>query len=124
MIGGKIIVVGGTTEPTPMPGCASLDPANLTAGWTACQNMPTTGQHHMAGGTDGSQLFVWGGRGYAALDFHARFNPISNQWSTPAAGKLPVGRAGRIAPKGDRCRLSTPAISGPEDTSSAPPPST
>ena len=94
VIAGKIVVVGGTNEPTPINGCAILDPANLAAGWSACPALPSTGQHHMAGGTDGSRLFVWGGRGFSPLDFHARFDLAANQWTTPTAGKLPVGRAG------------------------------
>ncbi len=96
LIGGKIVVTGGAlSSDLAQNGCAVLDPSASPLAWTACKALPSTGQHHMASGTDGTSLFVWGGRGFSPLDFAARFNPLADQWSSPAAARLPDGgRAG------------------------------
>jgi N-acetylneuraminic acid mutarotase len=96
LIGGKLVVTGGAlSSDLAQNGCAVLDPSASPLAWTACKALPSTGQHHMASGTDGTSLFVWGGRGFSPLDFAARFDPVADQWSSPAAARLPDGgRAG------------------------------
>ena len=86
---------GGTTQ------AARYDPATNT--WSALPNMPR-GVNHAASATDGSRLFVFGGRegrnelgnGIATVQV---YDPAANRWtSSDAAGSnlrpLPIARGG------------------------------
>jgi N-acetylneuraminic acid mutarotase len=84
-IDGKIYAAGGiTTGGFTVGNCAVYDPA--TDAWTALAQMPDGGRNHAAVATDGTKLFVFGGRrggnfvtnGYDSVMI---YDPVSDSWT-------------------------------------------
>lgn len=103
VIGGKIYAAGGiVTGGFTVTNCAVYDPAtNL---WTSKAAMPDSGRNHAAAGTDGTKLYVFGGRrggnfvanGYDSLMI---YDPLANSWTWNGASgstllPLPEARGG------------------------------
>jgi len=103
VIGGKIYAAGGiVTAGFTVANCAVYDPA--TNAWTSKAAMPDQGRNHAAAGTDGSKLYVFGGRrggnfqtnGYDSVMV---YDPATDAWTwNGAAGStlapLPEARGG------------------------------
>lgn len=100
-INGIIYFCGGILGGSTITTCGRLDPVALK--WTLVASMPL-GRNHAAGGTDGSKLYVFGGRtggnsvgnGFADVQI---YNPATNTWassSNPADGipAMPIPRGG------------------------------
>lgn len=108
VIGGRIYAAGGIVNSKPgqhagtgsTTQVARYDPA--TNRWTMLASMPRAA-NHTAAGTDGTRLFVFGGRGgindlgngFATVQ---RYEPATNRWissdSSPFLRPLPIGRGG------------------------------
>ena len=65
MIGGRLYVASGIVEKATTGAAAVYDPATMQ--WTPIAPMPRP-RNHAASGTDGSRLFVFGGRGPGSGD--------------------------------------------------------
>jgi N-acetylneuraminic acid mutarotase len=103
VIAGKIYAAGGiTTGGFTVGNCAVYDPAANS--WTALAGMPGGGRNHAASATDGTKLYVFGGRrggnfvanGYDSVMV---FDPQSGSWTWSGAGgsalaPLPEARGG------------------------------
>lgn len=83
-IGDKIYVAGGIVGTSTVANCAAYDPLANT--WSTKAAMPDSGRNHGAAATDGSKLYVFGGRrggnfvtnGYDSVMI---YDPVSNTWS-------------------------------------------
>ena len=103
VIGGMIYAAGGiVTGGFTVTNCAVYDPVANT--WTSKASMPDAGRNHAAAGTDGTKLFVFGGRrggnfvanGYDSLMV---YDPVANSWTWNGANgstllPLPEARGG------------------------------
>jgi N-acetylneuraminic acid mutarotase len=100
-IGGKIYAAGGIVGTSTVTNVAVYDPVANT--WTAKAAMPL-GRNHAAGGTDGTRMFVFGGRTGGnfvtnGFDDVQIYDPVRNTWvSTSDPGstlaRLPQARGG------------------------------
>ncbi|MCS7033264.1 MAG: hypothetical protein NZ561_04610, partial [Phycisphaerae bacterium] len=99
LIGGKVYLAGGITEGNVTTNrAARYDPATNT--WTNLANMPGVGRNSAPAGTDGTRLYVFGGRVGGDNPENPRsdilvYSPTSNTWQT-LAQTLPVGRGGIV----------------------------
>jgi N-acetylneuraminic acid mutarotase len=102
VIGGKIYAAGGIVNIATVANCAVYDP--LADTWTAKAVMPDGGRNHTAAATDGSKLYVFGGRkggNFVATghDSLMIYDPAANSWTWNGAGgstlvPLPEARGG------------------------------
>lgn len=103
LIDGLMYVGGGNLQGAgTAANFASYDP--VADAWTSLGAMPT-GVNHAASGTDGSKLYVFGGRQgmnvpQPGFDEVQVYDPVSNTWETSTAGDvaampLPRGGTGR-----------------------------
>lgn len=99
VIGGQIYVAGGiTTGNVTTNRVARYNPSNNT--WTNLATMPGVGRNSAPAGTDGSKLYIFGGRVGGDSPENGRtdilvYNPSSNSWST-LPQTLPIGRGGTV----------------------------
>src|SRR6185503_20388363 len=101
VISGKIYAAGGLTTGATASNCAQYDPA--TDEWTTKAPMPQ-GRSHAASGTDGTKLFVFGGRRgldlvINGLDSVMVYEPAADSWtwsgdSDSTLAPLPEARSG------------------------------
>ncbi len=102
VIGGQIYAAGGIVSTFTVANCAVYDPVANT--WTAKAAMPDGGRNHTATATDGSKMYVFGGRrggnfvanGYDSLMV---YDPLANTWTWSGGGgstlaPLPEARGG------------------------------
>lgn len=102
LIDGKIYVAGGVVGTSTVNNCAVYDP-DLDS-WTSLAAMPDSGRNHATAGTNGSKLFVFGGRragnwptnGYNSTMV---YDPMTNTWAWSGDGvsglaPLPEARGG------------------------------
>jgi N-acetylneuraminic acid mutarotase/glucose/arabinose dehydrogenase len=102
VIDGKIFAAGGIVGSFTVSNCAVYDPA--LDQWTNQSAMPDQGRNHAAAGTDGTKLYVFGGRrggnfvanGYDSVMI---YTPSSNTWTWNGAvgstlAPLPEARGG------------------------------
>jgi N-acetylneuraminic acid mutarotase len=103
VIGGKIYAAGGIVSTFTVGNCAVYDPVLNT--WTALAPMPDGGRNHAAAATDGTKLYVFGGRkggnfvanGYDSVMIYTPGSPGSWTWSGAGGStlaKLPEARGG------------------------------
>jgi glucose/arabinose dehydrogenase len=102
VIAGKIYAAGGIVSTFTVNNCAVYDPVANT--WTAKAAMPDSGRNHAAAGTDGTKLYVFGGRrggNFVANGFNSLmiYDPVANTWTwSGGAGStlapLPEARGG------------------------------
>lgn len=84
VIDGKIYAAGGIVSTFTVANCSVYDPLANT--WTAKATMPDGGRNHAATATDGSKMYVFGGRrggnfvanGYSSVMI---YDPIANAWT-------------------------------------------
>jgi N-acetylneuraminic acid mutarotase/glucose/arabinose dehydrogenase len=84
VIDGEIYAAGGIVSTFTVANCAVYDPVADT--WTTRAAMPDSGRNHTAAGTDGTKLYVFGGRragnfvtnGYDSLMI---YDPGTDAWS-------------------------------------------
>lgn len=105
VIGGQIYVAGGIVGSSTTTQAARYNPA--TNSWTSIAPMPQ-GRNHAASATNGSKLYVFGGRGPGSGDSNVVengfdtvqvYDPATNTWSSSAApnatlAPLPQARGG------------------------------
>ena len=105
LIGGKIYLAGGITQTnTTTNRTVRYDPAANS--WTELAAMPGVGRNSAPTGTDGSRMYVFGGRVMGDNPENGRtdilsYNPSTNSWSTTAPNgspfaTLPIGRGGTV----------------------------
>jgi N-acetylneuraminic acid mutarotase len=95
-VGDRFVVFGGliNQESQSVGNCGIFDP--VAARWSDCARLVFP-HNHMAGGTDGTAVFAFGGRGGSTrLDTVQRFDVTGNNWtSLTATAAVPSGgRAG------------------------------
>ena len=91
VIDGEIYVAGGQFSSTTFDRVAVYNPA--TDEWREVASMPFA-KNHAAGGTDGQNLYVFGGRGAGSLDVTQVYFPSNNTWQVWSDVPLPMGRGG------------------------------
>jgi hypothetical protein len=97
VIGGMIYVAGGIVGDTTTRLGARLDPSTGT--WTPIAPMPR-GRNHAASGSDGTRLYVFGGRGPGSGDRNELANGYADlQVYDPATDRWVVSDSGPGAPK-------------------------
>jgi len=88
VLGGKIVVAGGTGGAMAGNEVESYDPATDT--WTPLASMQCA-RNHVAGGAIGGRLYVAGGRPGSQTCLE-EYDPSSDRWTTKAP--MPTGRSG------------------------------
>lgn len=99
LINGQVYLAGGITEGNVTTNrVARYNPS--TNSWTNLANMPGVGRNSAPTGTDGSRMYLFGGRVGGDNPENGRtdilvYNPSSNGWST-LSQTLPLGRGGTV----------------------------
>lgn len=84
VLNGRIYVAGGFDGTRPSNSLFVLDLSAAEPAWTTAAPMQTA-RSGLGLGTEGSALYAFGGGWDQALDFHERYDPFSNTWSTVAS---------------------------------------
>lgn len=84
----KMFVWGGFNGTTELADGALYDPGTRT--WTALPAAPIAGRWIVKAAWTGSEVLVWGGRGYAD---GALYDPSTNKWRMVPAAPITAGRA-------------------------------
>lgn len=80
----RIYVAGGFDGTQPTNSLFVLDLGAAEPAWTIAAPMQST-RSGLGLGTEGSALYAFGGGWNQALDFHERYDPFTNTWSTIAS---------------------------------------
>jgi len=99
LIGGQIYFAGGITEGNVTTNrAARYNPS--TNSWTSIASLPGVGRNSAPTGTDGTRMYVFGGRVTGDNPENGRsdilvYTPSTNSWST-LSQSLPIGRGGTV----------------------------